>query len=195
MTDYARPVGSGWVHIQGSFTIPNGMVSEVLIDPKNPGAGTRTITSDAVYAHNWLEAASPDELAAIGAVEILPAVSPDEGFQYVEGSFEVGDLDGAPIWIGPVEALPAPETPFAIDMRQARLMLVSEPHGEGTRLDAVEAFMAAQPRAAQIEWEYARELRRDHPLVAIMGLFFGLDVPGLDQWFRDAAAIGPTVTA
>ena len=195
MTDYARPVDGGWVHIQGAFTIHNGMTSEILIDPNNPGAGTRTIVSDAAYAHNWLDAASDDERAAIGAVEILPATSPAEGFRYVEGAFEVGDLDGAPIWIGQVEALPAPETPFAVDMRQARLMLVSEPHGEGTRLDAVEAFMEAQPRAAQIEWEYARELRRDHPLVAIMGLFFGLDVEALDQWFRDAAAIGPTVTA
>lgn len=195
MTDFARPVDGGWAHIQGGFTIPNGMASEILIDPNNPGAGTRTIVSDAVYAHNWLEASSVEERAAIGAVEILPAASPEDGFQYVEGSFEVGDLAGSPIWIGQVEPLPGPETPFAVDMRQARLMLVSEPHEEGTRLDAVEAFMGAQPRAAQIEWEYARELRRDHPLVAIMGLFFGLDVEALDQWFRDAAAIGPTVAA
>ncbi len=84
--------------------------------------------------------------------------------------------------------------PTAIDMRQAQLMLDSQPFGEGTRLDAVEAFMATQTKAAQIEWAKAKEIRRDHPLVAIMAFFFGDDTIAVDQWFRDGAAIGPTLT-
>ena len=83
--------------------------------------------------------------------------------------------------------------PTAIDMRQARLKLLSETHGEGTRLDAVNAYVDGQPANVRIEWEYARELRRDHPMVGIMGFFFGLSAEDLDQWFIDAAAIGPTV--
>lgn len=86
-----------------------------------------------------------------------------------------------------------PRVPLAIDMRQARLKLLSEPHGEGTRLDAVNAYVASQSDLVKIEWDFARELRRDHPMVGIMGLFFGLDSDDLDQWFIEAAAIGPTL--
>lgn len=86
--------------------------------------------------------------------------------------------------------LPVPE---AIDMRQASLKLLSEPHGGGTRLDAVDAYVATQDRMVRIEWERAKELRRDHPMVGIMGFFFGMDSDNLDQWFREAAAIGPTL--
>jgi len=80
-----------------------------------------------------------------------------------------------------------------VDMRQAELKLDSEPHGEGTRLDAVDAYVATQSRTVKIEWRRASELRRDHPMVGIMGFFFGMDSDGLDQWFREAAAIGPTL--
>lgn len=79
------------------------------------------------------------------------------------------------------------------DRRQVRLKLLSEPHELGTRLDAVEAWVATQTRAVQIEWETATVIRRDHPMVAVMGIFFGLDTAGLDQWFREAASIGPTL--
>lgn len=88
---------------------------------------------------------------------------------------------------------PPPEVSAAVDMRQARLKLLSEPHGAATRLDAVDAYVDGQPANVRIEWEYARELRRDHPMVGIMGLFFGLSSDDLDQWFIEAAGIGPTV--
>jgi len=83
--------------------------------------------------------------------------------------------------------------PVAVDMRQARLKLLDEPHGEGSRLDAVEAYVASQDQKAQIEWVHSKELRRDHPLVGIMGLFFEQTSADIDQWFREAAAIGPTL--
>ena len=96
--------------------------------------------------------------------------------------------------VPPPEPVPAPlPVPEAVDMRQARLKLLSEPHGEGTRLDAVNAYVATQDANVEIEWNFARELRRDHPMVGIMGFFFGMDSNGLDQWFREAAAIGPTL--
>ena len=93
--------------------------------------------------------------------------------------------------------LASDETPFpvpvAVDMRQAELKLLSEPHGEGSRLDAVNAYVATQDPFVQIEWRRASELRRDHPMVGIMGFFFGMASDDLDQWFREAAAIGPTL--
>lgn len=98
--------------------------------------------------------------------------------------------------VPPPEPVPAPlPVPEAVDMRQARLKLLSEPHDGGTRLDAVNAFVATQDERVGIEWTFARELRRDHPLVGIMGFFFGLDSDDLDQWFREAGAIGPTLAA
>lgn len=103
----------------------------------------------------------------------------------------IGDL-----WDGESFTTPAPapsEVPEAVDMRQASLKLLSEPHGGGTRLDAVDAYVASQDRRVQIEWEKARELRRDHPMVGIMGFFFGMDSGDLDDWFREAGAIGPTL--
>ncbi len=77
--------------------------------------------------------------------------------------------------------------PAAIDMRQACLKLLQE-----NRLFDVEAYIAMQSPAARIEWQRAKELRRDHPLVGIMALFWGMTSERMDQWFREAAAIGPT---
>lgn len=96
--------------------------------------------------------------------------------------------------VPPPEPVPAPlPVPEAVDMRQASLKLDSEAHDDGTRLDAVDAYVASQSRTVRIEWDRAKELRRDHPMVGIMGFFFGMDSDGLDQWFREAAAIGPTL--
>lgn len=89
-----------------------------------------------------------------------------------------------------VEDLPEPEptVPEAVTMRQARLALL----GAGV-LDAAEAAIAGMPgvegRAAQIEWEYATELRRDHPLVAGLGQGLGLDDAAIDALFMQAAQI------
>ena len=112
-----------------------------------------------------------------------------------EGEFAEWTPEGWRITSDPVPepALTPPPVPEAVDMRQASLKLDSEPNGEGTRLDAVDAYVATQSRTVRIEWERAKELRRDHPMVGIMGFFFGMDSDDLDQWFREAAAIGPTL--
>lgn len=84
--------------------------------------------------------------------------------------------------------------PDTVDMRQARLMLHREAHPQaGTRLAAVDAWVATQDAEVDIEWHYATSLRRDHPMVAVMALFFGQQLEDIDQWFRGAAAIGPMV--
>ena len=76
---------------------------------------------------------------------------------------------------------PGPGVPQEVTMRQARLALL----GAGI-LDAAQAVIDALPmparRKAQIEWEYALSVRRDHPLIAQMiaqGLATEVEVDGL----------------
>ena len=137
-----------------------------------------------------LAALTPNDLDFRG-IYALALPDPPEGEVEVSRSLTVEG--GVPILSVTFGApLPGP-VPIAVDMRQARLKLLDEPHGEGSRLDAVEAYVASQDQKAKIEWGHSKELRRDHPLVGIMGLFFEQTSAEIDQWFREAAAIGPTL--
>ena len=76
---------------------------------------------------------------------------------------------------------PGPGVPQEVTMRQARLALLN-----AGLLDAAQGVIDALPmpqrRAAQIEWEYALSVRRDHPLIALMiseGLATAEQVDGL----------------
>lgn len=78
--------------------------------------------------------------------------------------------------------------PTVVEMRQARLALL----GAGL-LDTVESAIAGmtgpEGRAAQIEWEYALTLRRDHPLTAALAGSLGLSEQALDALFTQAATL------
>jgi hypothetical protein len=73
-------------------------------------------------------------------------------------------------------------------MRQARLALL-----QAGKLAAVDAAIAALPspakEAAQIEWEYATEVKRDSQLVTQLAPSLGLDDAALDALFIAAAAL------
>ena len=76
---------------------------------------------------------------------------------------------------------PGTGVPQEVTMRQARLALLN-----AGLLDAAQGVIDALPmpqrRAAQIEWEYALSVRRDHPLIALMiseGLATAAQVDGL----------------
>ena len=75
-----------------------------------------------------------------------------------------------------------------VSMRQARLALL----GAGL-LDPVETAIAAmagtEGKAAQIEWEYATEVKRDSPLVSGLAQALQLDDEILDRLF----AVGATL--
>lgn len=77
-----------------------------------------------------------------------------------------------------------PDVPEFVTMRQARLALLSV-----GKLAAVESAIQQAGDAAKIEWEYAQELRRDHPLVSAMGSALGLPAAELDQLFVQAATL------
>ena len=76
---------------------------------------------------------------------------------------------------------PGPGVPHEVTLRQARLALL----GAGildTAQEVIDALPQPQRRRAQIEWEYALSVRRDHPLIALMiseGLATAEQVDGL----------------
>jgi hypothetical protein len=79
---------------------------------------------------------------------------------------------------------PPSKVPTVITMRQARLALL----GAGL-LDTVNAGISAMPQAAQIEWEYAQEVRRDNALISTLAGALGLDEAALDALFEAGAAL------
>ncbi len=82
---------------------------------------------------------------------------------------------------------PAPAVPEAVSMRQARLALLAA--GQLSAVDTVIASLPSPQReAAEIEWEYAVEVRRDSPLVAAIGAALNLDDAAKDALFIDAAS-------
>ena len=84
-----------------------------------------------------------------------------------------------------LDAEEAAAVPEVVSARQARLALI----GAGL-LDAVETAIAALPSAAdRVEWEYATEIRRDHPLIASLGVALSLSTEDIDDLFRIAGMI------
>jgi hypothetical protein len=77
-----------------------------------------------------------------------------------------------------------PPVPEVVTIRQAKLALLA-----GGLLDDADAAVAAAGQAAQIEWEYATEVRRDNTLVTGIGAALGLNEAQIDALFIAAAAI------
>lgn len=87
-------------------------------------------------------------------------------------------------------APPAPPKPVpaSVTMRQARIALSRA--GLLSKAEAAIAQMAGQAgEEARIEWEYAAELKRNHPLIAALGQALGLSAEAIDDLFREAATI------
>lgn len=92
------------------------------------------------------------------------------------------------LWDGQQFSEPPPvqqPPPAVVSMRQARLALL-----QIGKLADVDAAIAALPspskEAAQVEWEYATEVRRDSALVRLLAPALGLDDAALDDLFRQA---------
>ena len=66
-------------------------------------------------------------------------------------------------------------------MRQARLQLLAL-----NLLDAVNTVIATMPQSAQIEWEYATEVRRDNPLVLGLQASLSMTDSEMDLFFSNA---------
>ena len=86
---------------------------------------------------------------------------------------------------GNIDAYEAPSNvPQSVTPRQARIALLN-----AGLLDQVEAAIASGPRADQITWEFAVDVRRDYALIANLGTALGLTGTQIDDLFRAAAAL------
>lgn len=79
---------------------------------------------------------------------------------------------------------PPVPVPTVVTIRQARLALLA-----ADLLDDIDAAVLASGRAAQIEWEYATEVQRSHPLIAAMQASKGLTDAEVDALFAAAAGM------
>lgn len=87
----------------------------------------------------------------------------------------------------PVPPAPPP-IPQTVTMRQARLALLAV--GKYAGVDAaIESLASPQREAARIEWDYARDVERNSPIVLLMGAALELDDDALDALFVTAAAL------
>jgi hypothetical protein len=98
------------------------------------------------------------------------------GWQLVDGA-------AVPITV-PVPAPEAPTVPEAVTPRQIRRAL----NAAGLR-SAVEAAVAQASQDVRDDWEFALEVRRDHPELNAMATALGLTSEQLDALFIAAAAI------
>lgn len=93
----------------------------------------------------------------------------------------VAQADGS--WVVP----PAP-VPASVTMRQARQAMLS-----AGILAQVDALIAAMPgeegESARIDWAYARDVKRDWPLIGPLGQQVGLNEQQVDDLFIYAASI------
>jgi hypothetical protein len=104
----------------------------------------------------------------------------------VVGHGEIGDVEYGDF---PLPEAPQPEVPQSVTMRQARLALLNI-----GKLNDVDAALASIPdetlrKAAQIEWEYALEVQRNHVLVQQIASSLGLGNQTLDNLFIEAGKL------
>lgn len=123
--------------------------------------------------HRGLKHMSDDTLAALGWLPVVDAT-------------ETGPIESLTVEPTRVLRQRARIVPDEVTMRQARLALFS-----AGLLDTAQAVIDALPmparRKAQIEWEYALSVRRDHPLIALM-ISEGLATEAEVDWLFVAAA-------
>lgn len=135
----------------------------------------------------YFDTVEADEIDGEGTFTPLPEYDPStEVPQFTGIGWAVVPLSVRDDYVPP-EPPPSPVPP-SVTMRQARLAL-----SRAGVLKAAEDAIAAMPgqsgEEARIEWDYAAELRRDHPLVTGLGDTLGLDAGAVDDLFRSAASL------
>lgn len=133
-----------------------------------------TITLDHVAELGYAELEyDPQPERAVGE-QLQPGPIREESGRYVQG------------WV--VVPAPAPEIPASVTMRQARLAML----GAGI-LSQVDALIAAMPgdegESARIDWNHARDVKRDWPLIGALLPQMGLTEQQIDDLFIYAATI------
>lgn len=80
--------------------------------------------------------------------------------------------------------------PSAISARQIRLWLVAHGYTLAQVEQAIDGIPGQQQREmVRVEWEYAPEIVRTHPMLVPLAAALGLDEAAVNQAFREAAAL------
>ncbi|MCH4546830.1 hypothetical protein MK632_13705 [Rhizobium changzhiense] len=77
-----------------------------------------------------------------------------------------------------------PDAPVAVSSRQFKLQLLA-----AGLLDAVDAWVAKQPREVRIAYEYSGTFVRDSPMMAAGFTAMGFNEPQIDDFFIAAAQL------
>jgi hypothetical protein len=120
---------------------------------------------------------------------VFPAKSPDvppDG-KVDSGQREIVNGESCAVW---VDAPPVVHYFQALTARQLRLWLL----GAGVPLVSIDGLIAAIPDATQraiaaVEWEYATQYERTHPLIAQVGAALMLSPEQIDAAFTEAAKL------
>lgn len=137
------------------------------------------------FPAGWLERASNEELATIGAFKLEAPLVP--AGQEVEAQILSVDEGGVPFWAVTFRDAPAPTrfVPQMISRLQAKLAL-----NAAGLLDDVETFLATADRSLQIYWNDTSDIHRDHPLIAGSAEALGWSDEQVDALFIAAKQIG-----
>ena len=154
---------------------------DIVIVAPEPLPGWHVITTSKLSGLDaYLSEAEPPRVFA-GAKTHYYVFEAEEQTRELIGTDEEGNL--TPTFDQPVTV------PKLVTMRQAKLALI-----EVGLLDAVDAAIDAIPDAtarkkAQIEWEYAQEVRRDWPLLNAVAAQMGMTGEQVDGLFNLAATL------
>jgi hypothetical protein len=132
------------------------------------------ITIDHVAGLGYAELEYDPQPTVVAGEQVQPGAIRKEGSRYIQG------------WV--VAPAPAPEVPAVVTMRQARQAMLS-----AGILAQVDALIAAMPgeegESARIDWNHARDVKRDWPLIGALGPQMGLTEQEIDDLFVYAATI------
>ncbi|MDH0157375.1 hypothetical protein [Stutzerimonas stutzeri] len=132
------------------------------------------ITIEHVSGLGYVELEYDPQPSVAPGEQLQPGEVREDGGRYVQG------------WI--VIPAPKPGVPESVTMRQARQAMLS-----AGILAQVDALIAAMPgeegESARIDWNHARDVKRDWPLIGALGPQMGLTEQQIDDLFIYAATI------
>tara|TARA_R110000823_G_scaffold201784_1_gene332639 strand:+ start:13994 stop:14470 length:477 start_codon:yes stop_codon:yes gene_type:complete len=133
----------------------------------------------------WVDGATPEQLIEYGVEAVAEPIIPtyDTATQRLStlpsGQYEVINLTQEQIDAKKVQS---------VSMRQARLALLQAGY-LGNVATIIASLPAEQKQAAEIEWEYATDVRRDSILTLLLADGVGLTSAQVDNLFKLASEI------